>query len=491
MTDFVAGTSIARRLELACALVDAMPAAADDIATPIAIFGGAELSNGAWRDLFDVDALPVELAAQVAGMADAGLERFLFEMVHRGRVVTIALHRRLDHTVIAACLDLEDAASDALVDERAARRDAERASALKDRFLAAVSHELRAPITTMLLWERILRDPSSSATLQASAMDAIRQSAETQARLVGDLLDVSRGVSGKLHIELVPVSVESVIAAAILAVMPLAKAKQIAIQRRPSAHAGTVLGDATRLQQVLGNLLTNAVKFTALGGVIIVDTQRGETAVTIEVIDSGRGIAAEVLPTIFDPFEQGDDELARNAGGLGLGLAIARQLVVLHGGTLTAKSAGLGFGSTFKLVLPSTVRLLVAQGAERPTLQRVRVLVIDDDARVRHALALLLDRAGAVVETAESAADARARIAQAAPHALICDVAMPEEDGYSLLRDLRASGSRIPAIALTAHATAADIERAKAAGFEIHLAKPVDFSTLVDNLDQLVAAASS
>jgi signal transduction histidine kinase len=373
--------------------------------------------------------------------------------------------------------------------ERAARVDAEHANAMKDQFLAAVSHELRSPITTMLLWERILRDPSTSAALHTTAIDAIHQSAETQARLVGDLLDVSRAISGKLHIDLSAVDVDGVLVDAIAAITPIAAAKGIVIERHPGSLVGAVLGDRTRLRQILDNLLTNAVKFTESPGHVLVAASRDTDSVTIDIADSGRGITADFLPKIFELFSQSDDALTRHAGGLGLGLAISRQLATLHQGTLTARSLGADRGATFTLTLPSTQRPAVVHvPSATHALTRIRVLVVDDDPRVRDALALLLDRAGAVVVTADSAANARVRIAHEAPHALVCDLAMPDEDGYSLLRELRAGGSTIPAIALTAHASLADVQRSRAAGFEVHLAKPVDFAKLVENIDQLVHA---
>ncbi|MEO8844077.1 MAG: ATP-binding protein [Kofleriaceae bacterium] len=389
--------------------------------------------------------------------------------------------------------DIDDArnrwSEENLAYERAARADAEHANAMKDQFLAAVSHELRSPITTMLLWERILRDPSSSAALHATAIDAIHQSAETQARLVGDLLDVSRAISGKLHIDATAVDLDGVLDAAIASIMPIAVAKRIVIERHPGAPVGPVLGDRTRVRQILDNLLSNAVKFTASPGHVLVAATRETDVVAIDIADSGRGIAPEFLPKLFEPFSQSDDVLTRHAGGLGLGLAISRQLATLHQGTLTARSLGADRGATFTLTLPCTQRPAVVQvPSASHALTRIRVLVVDDDPRVRDALAVLLDRAGAVVITADSAATARVRIADEAPHALVCDLAMPDEDGYSLLRELRAAGSTIPAIALTAHASLADVQRSRAAGFEVHLAKPVDIAELVENIDQLVHA---
>jgi signal transduction histidine kinase len=609
----ITGATIARRLELACLLVDAAldetPGFLDELAFPVAVFGSSlvpESASTAWRSVFGPGPLSELFVARMEVTRASGVDHHDAKLVlatTRPIYLAVTLHRRrTGDGVIVACIDITDAtltsrlgcSADALVwggpirgtadyfsrawcsytrgsdstihtwqyaiepgdvarsthafgeaarrrdssaievrirrndgvarwhllrfttvdeelrwygvatdiddarnrwseenlaYERSARADAEHANAMKDQFLAAVSHELRSPITTMLLWERILRDPSSSAALHKTAIDAIHQSAETQARLVGDLLDVSRAISGKLHIDLTAVDLDGILADAIAAIRPIAVAKGVVIERHPGSPVGAVLGDRTRVRQILDNLLTNAVKFTESPGHVLVAASRDTDSVTIDIADSGRGITADFLPKIFELFTQSDDALTRHAGGLGLGLAISRQLATLHQGTLTARSLGADRGATFTLTLPCTQRpVIVPVPSASQALTRIRVLVVDDDPRVRDALALLLDRAGAVVDTADSAATARLRIAREAPHALICDLAMPDEDGYSLLRELRAGGSTIPAIALTAHASLADIQRARAAGFEVHLSKPVDFAKLVENIDQLVHA---
>jgi len=601
------GGPIARRLELACALVDAVldatPSFLDELGFPVAVFGPSlapARTSSSWRAMFGTGPLSELVVSRVAATRSTGLDHHDPELVlstTRPIYLAVTFHRRRSaDAVIAACIDITDAtliqrlkcspgallwsgpvtgtadyfshawcsytrgsesmgdtwqysiepndleratqafgeagrgssspievrirradgvvrwhllrfailddrwygiatdiddarnrwSEESLAYERAARADAEHANAMKDQFLAAVSHELRSPITTMLLWERILRDPSSSAALHTTAIDAIHQSAETQSRLVGDLLDVSRAISGKLHIDVSAIEVDDVLAAAVAAITPIAAAKGIVIERHPGNLVGPVLGDRIRLRQILDNILTNAVKFTDAPGHVLVAANRDTEVVTIDISDSGRGISAEFLPKIFEPFSQSDDVLTRSAGGLGLGLAISRQLATLHHGTLSARSYGPNLGSTFTLTLPCTRPVVASAIATPSSLKRVRVLVVDDDARVRDALALLLERAGVIVDTADSAANARLRIASEAPHALVCDLAMPDEDGYSLLRDLRAGGSTIPAIALTAHATVADVNRARAAGFEVHLAKPVDVAKLVENIDQLV-----
>jgi signal transduction histidine kinase/ActR/RegA family two-component response regulator len=386
----------------------------------------------------------------------------------------------------------EAARAEALAREHAARAEAEQSSRLKDQFLAAVSHELRAPLTTMLLWERVLRDETASAALQAQALDAIHQSALTQSRLVDDLLDVSRAISGKLHVDLRPLDIELVLRAALEAVAPAALAKQIVLDRRGPRVAVEVEADEARLRQVLGNLLANAVKFTDPGGRVTVAVARQERSIAISIEDSGRGIAPDFLPHVFEPFSQTADASNRTNHGLGLGLAIAKQIVALHHGELTAASAGPGRGATFTLQLPvadeQRARPPPGRTARRPMLAHIRVLVVDDDLRVRDALALLLDRAGAVVDTADSAETARIRIALQAPEVLVCDIAMPGEDGNSFIRSLRASGRDLPAIALTAYAMASDVERSLEAGFDLHVAKPIDFESLVESIGALVTA---
>jgi signal transduction histidine kinase/ActR/RegA family two-component response regulator len=395
-------------------------------------------------------------------------------------------------------IDIHDARSaeaernEWLARERAARADAEKANRLKDQFLSAVSHELRAPVTTMMLWEGIVRDDGADPALRAKAVDTICQSALAQSRLVGDLLDLARASSGTLHLELRPVDVERVVCGALDAIAPAARAKQIAVVRRGAVTAAQVQGDAVRLHQVIATVLSSAVEFSDRDGRVTIAVSRRGRSVAIEVEDTGCGFEAEVLARMFEPFGQLHDSAMRGAGGLAVGLAIAKQLVELHHGTIAASSAGPGRGTTFVIALPAAAARRTAAPARdmasRPRLDQMRVLVIDDDPRVRDALALLLDRAGAVVDTADSAAMARARIAHCLPEALVCDIAMPIEDGYSFIRGMRAAGSELAAIALSAFATESDVERSFAAGFDRHLAKPIDLERLVASIDELVVA---
>jgi signal transduction histidine kinase/CheY-like chemotaxis protein len=372
----------------------------------------------------------------------------------------------------------------------AAREDAEQAHRVKDQVLAAVSHELRAPVTTMMLWERVLRDPMADSAARVQALDAIQQSAAAQSRIVADLLDVSRAISGKLYVDFRSIDIGRIVGEAAEAALPAALAKRVSLMHEGSTFNGEISGDAARLRQVLDNLLSNAIKFTDPGGRVALSLERKGRVIVIHVDDTGCGIARSELERIFQPFRQGGDIAARRHGGLGLGLAISKQIVELHHGTLTASSQGPSRGARFTLVLP------VAGQPRAPsppadivpaiTLKAMRVLVVDDDERVRNALALLLDRVGAVVDHAESALAARLQMARSRPQVIICDIAMPDEDGYAFIRRLRASGNKTPAIALTAYATRADADEATSAGFDLHLAKPVDFQRLIASLTHVV-----
>ncbi len=374
-----------------------------------------------------------------------------------------------------------------------ARQAAQRAEELKDHVIGIVSHELRAPVMTMLLWERVLRDSAASGEARFQALDAIHQSAQLQSRLVGDLLDLSRATSGKLHIELRLIDIGTIVADAVAAALPAALAKRISVTHE-GGDAGSIPGDATRLRQTIDNLLSNAIKFTEPGGSVKVTLMRSNRIVTITVTDTGRGIDPEMRSRVFEPFNQGYDGLSRRNGGLGLGLAISKQIVDLHRGTLTAHSEGRGKGTTVTVVLPTTGRRETqsSSGAvQSSALRGAHLLVVDDDERVRSALMLLLQRTGARVSIAESAARARDIVVSEAPDALISDISMPEEDGYVLIRSLRASGHRLPAIALTAFASQADATKAVAAGFDLHVAKPVDFERLVSSLSSLLASRAT
>ncbi|HEU4615431.1 MAG TPA: hybrid sensor histidine kinase/response regulator, partial [Kofleriaceae bacterium] len=379
-----------------------------------------------------------------------------------------------------------------------ALNEAEIAHRAKDNFLATVSHELRAPVTTIMLWETVLREHIDDLSLRARALDAIRDSASAQSRLVGDLLDISRAISGKLRLDRRRMMIDGVLRAAVEAALPAGTAKQITIALDIRPRLGRVLADPSRLRQVFDNLLSNAVKFTPAGGSIRVTAARDGSDVRVSFADTGRGIEEQFLRRLFTPFERHEEVLTRSEGGLGLGLAITKQLVGLHDGSLTAESPGPGRGATFTVRLPLANRRSstpVPNPPEPPRrLDGRSVLLVDDESRVREALELLLQRAGAAVVVASSAEEARMILEKTTPDVLVCDISMPAEDGYTFLRTLRSAewpARSVPAIALSAYASERDRERAAAAGFDAHLAKPIEAAALVAAIDQLLAANRS
>ncbi|UFP95640.1 ATP-binding protein [Gloeobacter morelensis] len=380
--------------------------------------------------------------------------------------------------------------------EQAAKVDAEEANRLKDEFLATLSHELRSPLTAILGWTRLLRQTDLGAVRAAHALEVIERNALAQNQLIEDLLDISRIVAGKLRIEAAAVDLAGVIEAAIGTVRPAAQARAIEVDTEIEPGVPPLMGDATRLQQVVWNLLANAVKFTPNGGRVRVRLARRGTAAEVAVSDSGQGIAPHLLPHVFERFRQADSSSTRSHGGLGLGLAIVRQLVELHGGTVSAASPGEGQGATFTVRLPfDEARALLAGDhspgdwtRESPTaccgrLDGLRVLVVDDEPQARELVRTTLELCGAQVATAGSAAEALAEVRRFKPAVLVSDIAMPGEDGYALLRQMRLleaeHGWRIPAVALTAYARVEDRRRALLAGFQTHLSKPVEPSELV------------
>ena len=397
-----------------------------------------------------------------------------------------------------------------LATAQAAQEEAEQANRLKDEFLATASHELRTPLTAVVGWSRMLRTGKLDADNSARALEAIERNATLQTKLIDDLLDVSRIITGKLTLDRRAIEIAHVLNDAVNTVQPAADAKSITIETSFDAEAGPVLGDANRLQQVMWNLLSNAVKFTPKNGRIEVALQRVNSEVEISVRDSGEGISSEFLPYIFDRFRQGDGKTTRMHSGLGLGLAIVRQLVELHGGTVNAHSDGPGRGATFKLRLPvlsiasvsgsktaardlTLTRARVTGGLSLeslPQLHGVRVLVVDDDADTRQVLKAVLSESQADVITAASAAEAIKEIERRKPDVLVSDLGMPEQDGYELIKEVREKESadntpRIPALALTAYAKAEDRVRALAGGYQVHLSKPVEpaeFLLVVANL---------
>lgn len=387
-----------------------------------------------------------------------------------------------------------------LASERAARERAEAASRAKDEFVAMISHEIRSPLNAILGWAQMLRQGQLDKAATTNALESIERNARAQAQLVSDLLDISRVITGKLRINARPVDITTSLESALESIRPAAEAKQIDIEVEREPYATVITGDADRLQQVFWNLLSNAVKFTPRGGRVNITISRSDSQLEISVSDSGAGINPEFLPFIFDRFTQADTTSARHHAGLGLGLAIVRHIIELHGGTVTAGSEGLGKGATFRITLP--VRALKAREtdsganeipalalAQDIALDKVRVMVVDDEAETRELLKIMLASHGADVETFGSAAEALSEIDVWKPQVIVSDIGMPQQDGYTFMRKVRGLGVEAhstPAIALTAYARAEDRMRALAAGFQMHVPKPVEASELVMVIASLV-----
>lgn len=379
-----------------------------------------------------------------------------------------------------------------LVREQRARAEAEAANRMKDEFLATLSHELRTPLTALLGWACLLGETPLEDGVADKAIKAIERNARTQARLIDDLLDVSRIISGKLHLDARPIDLSSVTEMAISVVRPAAEAKSIELTYSHPRTMAAISGDFARLQQVVWNLLSNAVKFTPEGGRINVSLEYTDSHATLTIADTGKGISNEFLPYVFDRFRQADSSTTRVFGGLGLGLAIVRHLVELHGGTVCAESPGANFGATFVTSLP-----LIATRPESPSvtysgehacadllaLQGLRVLIVDDEPDARQLMIHLITRTGAEVKACGSAPEALELLQQWRPDILMSDIGMPGEDGYTLINKVRAlppeRGGRTPAAALTAYAREEDRQRALAAGYQMHVAKPISSGQLL------------
>ena len=381
-----------------------------------------------------------------------------------------------------------------------AHAKSEAALRAKDEFLATLSHELRTPLTAVLGWTRILRTRAVSPHELDNALEIIERNTTSQARLIDDLLDTSRILSGKLRLDVRSVDLATVVAAAVDVVAPAAAAKRVDIGLQLEADLPRFMGDPDRLQQVVWNLVSNAVKFTPAGGTVDVALARADDAsVVISVRDTGEGVSRDFLPHVFERFRQADASTSRRHGGLGLGLALVRQLVELHGGSAHAESAGPGLGATFSVRLPlGRTSLEASPGAAHGVralsvpLEDATVLVVDDDADTREMLRVLLSTLGAQVLLAGSCEEARAVLAgsrrEELPQVIVTDLAMPGEDGYSLLQHLQKDPATagIPAIALTAYATTEDRTRVMAAGFAGYVPKPVDLDALVATLSAAV-----
>ena len=387
----------------------------------------------------------------------------------------------------------EDRVAQLLVRERTARADAEKANRLKDEFLATLSHELRTPLNAVIGWSRILKAGRLDNESSGHAIDVIERNAWAQKQIIEDILDVSRVITGKLQLHLGAVDLISVVNAALDAVRPALEAKDIRIETHYQDGLRVIGGDADRLQQVVWNLLSNASKFTPPGGVVGVRVTQDESYAKIEVSDTGPGIDPEFLPHVFERFRQADGSTTRTHGGLGLGLAIVRHLVELHGGLIAAENLAPASGAAFtvKLPLPSNEFKVESEPAPTPmeenvtevALENVRILVVEDELDALDLITIDLTAHGAKVRGAGAAADALALLRSEQFDVLISDIGMADTDGYELIKQVRREegekGHQIPAIALTAYARAQDRIRAIAAGYNTHVAKPVEIRELV------------
>jgi signal transduction histidine kinase/CheY-like chemotaxis protein len=420
----------------------------------------------------------------------------------RGRWMRLSAELQYDEQgapsrVLGAVVDIQVLKEAA--DARArALADAERVSRAKDEFLATMSHELRTPLNAMLGWSRILRSGHCDETKMAHGLAVIERNALTQARLVSDLLDVSRIISGKLRLTIQKVELSAVVQAATDVVRPAAEAKGVRMLVSLGPDLGNIAGDPDRLQQVVWNLLINAVKFTPNGGAVTVTARRERSTVLLQVLDTGAGIPVEHMPHIFERFHQADATITRAHGGLGLGLAIVRYLVEAHGGTVKAQSEGPGRGASFTVTLP--VRAVVRDGAAQvpdlttrayagrstisnaPALRGARILVVDDEDDSLDLLRVVLEGAGATFVGLTHARDALKAIADERFDLVVSDIGMPDLDGYAFMRRVRSQNSDIPAIALTAYARAEDAVRAIDAGYHKYIPKPVDADELVSSI---------
>jgi PAS domain S-box-containing protein len=439
--------------------------------------------KGTWRGVFPLfrsDGLLVHLEWYISAHSFPGV---------RLAVVTDITDR----------IRLETERDELLASERAARAEAERASHLKDEFLGTLSHELRTPLNSILLWTQMLSQRSQDPERMARGLAAIERSTKVQAQLIADLLDVSGIVSGKLRLDVQPLDLASTIRAALESLLPAIDAKELKLTTRFDPRVAMISGDPSRLQQVVWNLINNASKFTPNGGSIEVRMERVGSQVEVSISDTGQGIAPELLPYLFERFRQGDVSTRRKSGGLGLGLAIVKHIVEMHGGTVSASSAGPGTGAKFTVLLPIAASLddslhispdrESGHRGENARLENVNVLVVDDDADTCSVMSRILKQTGAIVTTATDVGAALIELERSNPQVLVSDIGMPERDGYDLIREVRARGhsyQKLPAIALTALASPQDRRRALLAGYQVHLSKPIDADELTATIAALV-----
>ena len=391
-----------------------------------------------------------------------------------------------------------------LAGARVARAEADTANGIKDEFLATVSHELRTPLNAILGWSQLLASGNLDEQESKRALETILRNARAQREIIDDLLDISRIITGKLRLDVRPVELATMIEAVVDGVRPAADARNIHLQTVTDPQINPISGDPDRLQQIIWNLLSNAIKFTPQGGRVEVRLERIDSHVEITISDTGQGIDAELLLHAFDRFRQSDSSTTRRHGGLGLGLSIVRQLVELHGGTVTAESPGVGEGTTFKVILPvtgvhhdpsdveNTPQPMIEANSPtspQPSLNGLRVLVVDDERDSHEIVAAVLTGSGAEVVSVGSAGEALAKMAQQQFDVLISDIGMPEMDGYALISKVRQlpveRGGRIPAAALTAYAGIEDRRRVLSAGYQMHIPKPVEPAKLTSAVAKL------
>lgn len=406
----------------------------------------------------------------------------------KGQLSPERLSRSLRHAL--ALFRSEEARRQLLEREKAAREDAQAANRAKDEFLATLSHELRTPLNAILGWVRLMGSGNLDQPTMHRAIEIIERNTRLQAQLIEDLLDVSRIISGKLRLDLRPAALSSVVEAAIESVRPTADAKRITLEFHATAASDNVLVDHGRMQQVVWNLLSNALKFTPEYGRVTLELSATDSTLSLRVADTGAGINPAFLPFVFDRFRQEDAATTRAHGGLGLGLSIVRHLVELHGGHVTAESEGEGRGATFAVHLPLVKSPTLAKDyaaaataalEDLPSLDGVHVLLVEDEQDARTLTATLLERQGARVTAAANAREAVEALEREVPHVLLSDIAMPEMDGYALIRLVRQNEdwAGVPAAALTAFVSPTERGRALLAGFDTHVPKPVEPSELM------------
>ncbi len=465
----------------------------DTLIEHVARSGQPVVTDGRVEAEESIASLPLVSAGEVVGVVALAARH---PLVHSSRSLATAAD------LLAAGIArvrLEDERKQSLLRERNARAEAEAANRSKDEFLAMVSHELRTPLNAISGWTTLLLEGGISADRAKRALEVIHRNARAQAQLIDDLLDISRITSGRLRLEVSPVDVPAIAITALETVRLASESKGVHLEIDVDPTAGRVQGDPARVQQVIWNLLSNAMKFTPAGGTVTLHVRRTEDSIEVSVEDTGQGISPEFLPYVFDRFKQADSSATRNKGGLGLGLAIVRHLVELHGGTAEATSAGVGKGATFTVRFPygprardlADVPLRGVASGVRAALQGVRVLVVDDEKDSRELLQTMLESCEADVTVTASAAEAYEAVQRLEPDVLVSDLAMPGEDGVSLIRRVRAlpapESSRVRAVAVSAYARLEDRERALSAGFDAHVAKPVDPDNLLSVVGDLVA----